>query len=198
MLYAQLLHHKPRSDEHLSALKARLSEVAYAYCGSPIDRGDFLMTKECFQAIKALRSNDYIYITKPAKGSGVVILNKNDSQRYHQILNDTTKFLNLGPVDSNNNNAKIELRIQRRLLRLKKDNLISQNVYDAIWFSATTHVRSTKNSQKRCTITTDFDHDWISSAPSGEMAYLQGWQYGTVRSIFRQIVRYACTVRNYC
>ena len=32
----------------------------------------------------------------------------------------------------------------------------------------------------------------------------QGWQYGTVRkygtvgSIFRQIVRYACTVRNYC
>ena len=48
------------------------------------------------------------------------------------ILNDTTKFLNLGPVDSNDNTAKIESRIQRRLLRLKKDNLISQDVYDAI------------------------------------------------------------------
>ena len=48
------------------------------------------------------------------------------------ILNDTTKLLNLGPVDSNDNTAKIESHIQRRLLRLKKDNLISQNVYDAI------------------------------------------------------------------
>ena len=133
VLYAQLLHHKPRSDEHLSALKARLSDVAHAYCGSPIDWGDFLMTKECFQAIKALRSNDDIYITKPDKGSGVVILSKNDyNRKMGMILNDTTKFLNLGPVDSNDNTAKIESRIQRRLLRLKKDNLISQNVYDAI------------------------------------------------------------------
>ena len=133
VLYAQLLHHEPRSDEHLSALKARLSDVAHAYCGSPIDWGDFLMTKECFQAINSLRSNDDIYMTKPDKGSGVVILNKNDyNRKMGMILNDTTKFLNLGPVDSNDNTAKIESRIQRRLLRLKKDNLISQNVYDAI------------------------------------------------------------------
>ena len=78
LLYAQLLHHKPRSDEHLSALKAWLSDVAHAYSGSPIDWGDFLMTKECFQAIKALQSNDDIYITKPDKDFGVVILNEND------------------------------------------------------------------------------------------------------------------------
>ena len=67
VLYALLLHHKHRSDEHLSALKTRLSDVPHAYCDSPIDWGDFLMTKECFQAIKALRSNDDIYITKPDK-----------------------------------------------------------------------------------------------------------------------------------
>ena len=30
VLHAQLLHHKPRSDEHLYALKARLSDVAHA------------------------------------------------------------------------------------------------------------------------------------------------------------------------
>ena len=134
-LYVQLLHHKPRSDEHLSALKARLSDVAHAYCGSPLDWGDFLMTKgSCkAQAIKALRSNDDINITKPDKGSGDVILNKNDyNRKMGMILNDTTKFLNLGPVDSNDDTAKIESRIQRRLLQLKKDNLISQNVYDAI------------------------------------------------------------------
>ena len=49
--------------------------MAHAYCGSPIDWGGFLMTKECFQAIKALRSNDDIYITKPDKGSDVVTQN---------------------------------------------------------------------------------------------------------------------------
>ena len=91
MLYAQLLHHIPRSDEHLSALKAGLSDVTHDYCGSPIDWGDFLMTKECFQVIKALRSNDDIYSTKPDKGSGVVIFNMNDYKpKMGMILNDTT------------------------------------------------------------------------------------------------------------
>ena len=37
VLYAQLVHHKPRSEEQLAALKARLSDLAHAYCGSPID-----------------------------------------------------------------------------------------------------------------------------------------------------------------
>ena len=41
--------------------------------------------------------------------------------------------------------------------------------------------------------------DCISVSPS-RMAERYGTlrKYGTVRSIFRQIVRYACTVRNYC
>ena len=48
VLYAQLAHHKPWSEEQLAALKAMLSDLAHAYCGSLIDLGDFLMTKECF------------------------------------------------------------------------------------------------------------------------------------------------------
>ena len=115
VLYAQLVHHKPSSEEQLAALKARLSDLAHAYCGSPIDLGYFLMTKECFQAIKSLRMNEEILITKPDKGAGVVILNKNDyNDKMKTILNDTTKFLDLGPVTNNDNTAKIESRIQRR------------------------------------------------------------------------------------
>jgi len=37
VLYAQLDHHKPRSKEQLAGLKARLSDLAHAYCGSHID-----------------------------------------------------------------------------------------------------------------------------------------------------------------
>ena len=64
-LYAQLVHHKPWSEEQLAALKARLSDLAHAYCGSPIDLEDILMTKECF---KSIRINEEILITKPDKG----------------------------------------------------------------------------------------------------------------------------------
>ena len=50
-LYAQLVHHKAQSVEQTAALRARLSNLAHAYCGSPIDIGDFLILKECFQVI---------------------------------------------------------------------------------------------------------------------------------------------------
>ena len=133
VLYAKLVHHKPRFEEQLAALKARLNDLAHAYCGSPIDLGDFLMTKECFQAIKSLRTNEKILITKPDKGAGVVILNKNDyNDKMKTILNDTSKFLALGPVTNKDNTAKIESRIQRRLLQLRKECLISKQVYEAI------------------------------------------------------------------
>ena len=113
VLYAQLIHDKPRFEEQLAALKARLSDLAHAYCGSPIDLGDFLMTKECFQAIKFLRTNEEILITKPDKGAGIVILNKNNyNDKMKTILNDTTKFLDLVPVTNKDNTAKIESRIQ--------------------------------------------------------------------------------------
>ena len=43
VLIGQLLHHVPHSSEQLSVLKARLSNLAHAYCSNPIDVGDFLI-----------------------------------------------------------------------------------------------------------------------------------------------------------
>ena len=48
------------------------------------------------------------------------------------ILNDTTKFLDLGPATSNDSTAKIETQIQRQLLQLNKEKLISKTEYKAI------------------------------------------------------------------
>ena len=130
VLYPQLVHHKPRSKEQLAALKARFSDLAHAYCGSHIDLGDFLWTKECFQPVKSLRTGKEILITKPDKGAGVVILKKNDyNDKMKTILNGTTKFHDLGPVTNKDNTAKIESRIQRRLLQLRKESLISKQEY---------------------------------------------------------------------
>ena len=91
------------------------------------------MTKECFQAIKSLWTNEEILITKPDKGAGIVILNKNNyNDKMKTILNDTTKFCDLGPVTNKDNIAKIESQIQRWLLQLRKEYLISKQVYEAI------------------------------------------------------------------
>jgi len=64
------------SNEH-SSLKAKLNELANAYCGTQVDL-DFNMHKEHFQTIKFLCCNKQILITKPDKRSGVVILNRSD------------------------------------------------------------------------------------------------------------------------
>ena len=49
----------------------------------------------------------------------MVILNKSDYiTKMNLILNDASKFQLIGPVDTNDNTAKIEAKIQRRLLQL--------------------------------------------------------------------------------
>ena len=78
ILFAQLARQKPISSNEVSALKAKLSDLAHTYCGTPVDLGDLNMHNEHFQAIKSLRCNEQILSTKPDKGSGVVTSNKSD------------------------------------------------------------------------------------------------------------------------
>ena len=133
ILYAQLARQKPLSSNELSSLKAKLSDLAHAYCGTPVDLGDFNMHKEHFQAIKSLRCNEQILITKPDKGSGVVILNKSDYiKKMGSILEDKTKFLNMGGVHLHDNTAKNEQKLQKRLLDLANQNILARDVYDRV------------------------------------------------------------------
>ena len=61
----------------------------------------------------------------PDKGSEVVILNKNDFiDKMLVILDDTSKFVKLGPTSSNDNTANIESKLQKRLLELFKEDSI--------------------------------------------------------------------------
>ena len=124
-MWAQLLHHSVSSVEQRTALKARLADLAYLYCDSTIDSCDFTMHEECFCAINSLRKNDNIIITKPHKGSGVVLLNKSDYvDKMNKILDDQSKFKRHGPVSSNDNTSSIESRLQKWLLDLVKADLI--------------------------------------------------------------------------
>ena len=133
VLIAQLQHHRPQSPEKHSAFKAKLCDLAHAYCGTPVDAGDFLMYRKCLSAIKSQRSNSNILIAKPDKGSGVVMLNKTDYiKKMNSIIEDETKFLTLGTSSEKDYTLKIESWIQRRLLLLLKDELLPANLYNLV------------------------------------------------------------------
>ena len=132
-LAGQLHHHKPKSKEQLERLHAKLYDLAHGFCGTPIDLGDFRMRKECYNAYKLLGSNPNIVITKPDKGSGIVVLDRNDYiSKMMLVLSDTSKFKSLGPASEFDFTAKIEGAFQRRLRRLLKDKSIPLTVYNEI------------------------------------------------------------------
>ena len=51
VLMGQLFYHLSKLKECLSALKAKLNNLAHAFCGTQIDLTDFTMHWECCEAI---------------------------------------------------------------------------------------------------------------------------------------------------
>ena len=141
VLMEQLFHHSSKSKESHSALKAKLTDLAHSFCGTPIDMTNFTMHRKCFQAIKSLRNNSDIIITKANKSNAVVILDKSDYSTKMNVILDLQKFQKIGPVTKNDNTAGIEGSIQLRLLALMKENKLAKSVYEHnVWPS--------QNSQK--------------------------------------------------
>ena len=135
-LAAQLSHHKAASNEARQAVQASLTDIAHCYAGSPIEEPDIIdakMRSQCFRALKNLRDNRAIVITRPDKGSGVVIQDASTYvEKMHTILNDTSKFTRLGPVDTFDKTPTVEGRLQRFLMKLLKQNKISKATYEAV------------------------------------------------------------------
>ena len=85
------------------------------------------MHKEHFRAVKALRFNKQVLITKPDKGSGIFILNKNDCiSKMDDILDDKTKFTKISTVNQHDNTAKNEQKLQKRLLELVNQKVLAR------------------------------------------------------------------------
>ena len=128
-----LAKHEISNPLEFNKLRAGLSDLAYAYSGSPIDHSDFLLHREHFQALKSLRANNDIFITKPYKGSGVVILNKKDYiNKMEVILHDKEKFAKFGDVEIHDKTAKLERKLQKRLLELVNSKMLATEIYDRI------------------------------------------------------------------
>ena len=133
VLMGQLNHHKAKSVVDLRCLKRKLADTAYAYSGSPIDKTDFAMRNEFYENLRNLKSLEDVIITKPDKGSGVVLMDKDDFiSKMSAILNDSSKFRQLGPVATHDKIATNEHHLQDRLLELVKEKQLPKNVQEAI------------------------------------------------------------------
>ena len=99
-----------------------------------------MMQNECYQAIKSLRRNEKILITRPDKGSGVVNLNRSDYvtkmgdcvTKMGNILNDASKFECLCPAATADRIATIETKLQNRLRELLNSEQLPKHVYDEV------------------------------------------------------------------
>ena len=135
VMYTQAMKKlQPTSAENLKTFKAKLHDTAYAYAGSPIDKLDLPLRKEHFAAVRALRENQQILVTRPDKGTCTVVLDRSSYYRRieNEILSDTTKFVDLGPKNIVPFTKKIENPIRERLKELNDKRIIPEALYHTL------------------------------------------------------------------
>ena len=105
----RLSRHAPKSSTSVSSCAAQLSSIAYRYSDARVDKKLFSLREEHFKARNELRRNSDIVITRPDKGRATVLLDKSEYVvKVMVILNDSSKFVCLGPVGEYDSTVKIE------------------------------------------------------------------------------------------
>ena len=133
VLFGQLQHHTAVSDLGRQKLKAELCDIAHSYCGAPIDKTDYYLQRQYMDAARSLRALNNIIISRPDKGSGVVLLDKqNYLDKMHTILDDPSKFVLLGPVSDFDRTGNIETNLVSKLLKLKNGKKLPAAVYNLV------------------------------------------------------------------
>ena len=84
------------------------------------------MIKYCVSFLRNLGKRDDLYISKPDKGNGVVILNRSDYvSKMSEILSDNTKFIPVND-DCYKLSQVLETRLNKVLLTFFKSNKIDK------------------------------------------------------------------------
>ena len=121
------------TKEKRSACKASLANIAQRYGSAKIDRTGYPLRKEHLRTISELKRDNNIILTRPDKGNGVVVLNRDDyNKKMLAILSDTDKFERIGEVETHDNTTLQERALQAYLLRAMKNGHITAEVYEEI------------------------------------------------------------------
>ena len=118
-------------------LKASLQSIASKWYShsNHVNRQYNPLSKNHITALKNLSRDDTITISRPDKGRGIVILNRDDYiSKVQTILSDNSKFLQLSD-DPFALSLKLEDRMNRFLRKLKSQNILDQSTYDNLLIS---------------------------------------------------------------
>lgn len=122
------------TDKTFDFLKSSLKQLAHSsfYSRNPHNT---TLTKEEHCALKSLKNDDSIIITRPDKGNGVVLLDKSDYiQKVHDILNDKSKFTRISECVFSKL-IHTEDKINNFLRKLKRDQIIDDPTYSHLFVS---------------------------------------------------------------
>ena len=127
-LFSQLSDLIRESPIDLERLKATLVSSCYQYlqCKTPARRH---LSESSYCGLKSLQRNNDILITKPDKGSGVVIMDRSDYlDKMQRILNDNTKFQH--KTREKDKTSVIERKISKELSELKQRGVIDSKLFE--------------------------------------------------------------------
>ena len=128
--WQELRHKNAVSNELREECRSTLTTLAHQYAGSRIDKAGFPLDREHLAALRALRADPSIVVTKPDKGNGVVVMDRSDYvAKMLTILSDEQKFQRLGEVETHDFTYQRERSLQAYLLRQYKDKEISEELY---------------------------------------------------------------------
>lgn len=110
-----------------------MSVTAHEFVSIPNEHDIVTWCYVQYTTIKALKIRNNIYMIKPDKRAGVVILNRVDYvNKMNIILGDISKFPLIGPSSTHHLTDKLELKFQKRLLEVYKGNPTYKDTYNRI------------------------------------------------------------------
>ena len=129
-LYDQVKCLEPTSADAVSWFKCRLVDLAHQYERTPIIQS-CLLNKEHIRELKSLQRNSQLVILPPDKGSGSVLLNREDyNQKLTTLLSDKTKF----EIDKKqkDNVHNVERQINKVLKEIHQEGFIDQTTLKSL------------------------------------------------------------------
>ncbi|CAH8598674.1 unnamed protein product [Schistosoma haematobium] len=134
-LFAQTQDLKPTTKVEHERFKTTLVDCCNQFKSNKHYTNSILTDKHR-EAIRKLKLNEHILITKPYKGSGTAILNKTDYiDKMNSLLSDQTKFQKLGSCKDLN--EKTERQLTAALKFLNQHQHISEHTYNMLKPSGT-------------------------------------------------------------
>ena len=133
VFYRSLAEFSPASKAAVAQCRSSLEGLAHEYANKENDLRSFSLTREHMKALKDLRRNDTVVVTKPDKGRATVILNRADYvEKMMTILNDGSKFVKLGPVDTHDRTSNAEASLNGYLSELRSTGEITDELFDSV------------------------------------------------------------------